>query len=111
MESTENLPLNLVAHTGSTPVCAATLFAENPAPHPLVKSVPDADPQGADGNRQKSSEIPATARRLSREELRHLITVLNGEIGRTGLDQEHGRRSAALKGKLLAIHAHGFEHA
>jgi hypothetical protein len=59
--------------------------------------------------RPLSVPSPTPSRRLSREELRQLIRVLEGEIGRVGLDTEPGRRHQQLKEKLLSIHSHGFE--
>lgn len=60
--------------------------------------------------RPQSSPMHDCARRLSRSELLFLVTVLNRHVGYVGLDQEEGTRAAELRDKLLAIHAHGFEH-
>lgn len=52
---------------------------------------------------------PSAARRISREELRFLISVLDREIGYSGLSEEAGRRSRDLRDKLRAIHREGWQ--
>lgn len=48
--------------------------------------------------------------RLTKRDLRDLMRLCDVEIGHCGLDQESGRRAAELKEKLVAIHAHGWQH-
>ena len=103
-------PPNSPLPTGSTPVCATSdlpQFFERKAEQAAE------DWQGPPelfNFRPLSVPSPIPSRRLSRGDLRHLVGVLDLEIGRMGTDQESGRRLVELRDKLMAIHRIGFEH-
>lgn len=100
-------PQEMVGATGSNPV------APKPGLPQFLERQAELAAEDSQGPPELFENRPQTvpSRRLTRQELRLLISVIDGEIGRVGLDQELGRRQQALKAKLLLIHQHGFEQA
>jgi len=94
----------VVGATGFEPVAGTTKFHATVEPQFVLISTDLPQQEGSKKFRPLSSPTP---RRLSRLDLRYLMSVLNREIRYCGLDTSPGRRALELRDKLVAIHAEG----